>query len=50
MKCEQCAWHVRVHYSGTPKNEIYDECEYHNIVLHSDDNICPHFTTDRCAS
>lgn len=43
--CKTCKWHVRTHYKGTPKSEVYNECEYHNKVLHSDDIRCADFTT-----
>ena len=46
MNCEGCAWHVRAHYKGTPSDEVYDECEYHNMVLHDDDR-CEHYTKER---
>lgn len=45
--CEGCAWHVRTHYDGTPKNEIYNECEYHCMVLDDEDQRCSHFATER---
>ena len=43
MDCDGCKWYVRAHYKGTPDDEIYDECEYHYMVLHDDDKKCKHY-------
>ena len=34
MNCKTCKWYRRTHYNGTPKGEVYDECECHWEVLH----------------
>ena len=47
MDCDGCKWHVRAHYKGTPDDKIYDECEYHYVVLHDDDKKCEHYENDR---
>lgn len=46
ITCNDCAWHVRAHYKGTPDDEVYDECECHCEVLH-DLKVCDDFTTQR---
>ena len=43
MDCENCKWHERAHYKGTPADEVYDECTYHWMVLHEDDVRCEHY-------
>lgn len=52
MDCDECVWHIKTHYNGTPVNEVYDECEYHWMVLHDDDKRCEHyesvFDNNRC--
>lgn len=37
MNCKDCVWYVLVHYKGTPDDEMYEECECHNMVLHEDE-------------
>lgn len=34
MECKHCIYYERAHYRGTPPEEIYDECIFHNEVLH----------------
>ena len=48
MHCKDCAYHVVAHYDGTPDDELYDECEYHWMVLHEDEMMkgCEHYTED----